>query len=208
MRNPDLFEERLGIALRRYADEVPTDVDAAEVARSVAAAEQGSTWRRIGGLLPLRAASLIWAMLVMVAVPAVLAGALLLTHEIAPSPYPGTLYGSMACGNEPWITGATGATLECHTRLPDPRTSATARIVLHAPTGTDVLHVWSGVLVVGGQGASWSGPLKLTATPNGVVSGNAVLHGEGRYAGLTLQLHLVTDDGAAWGLTGTMSKSG
>jgi hypothetical protein len=201
------FESRLAAGLGRLADEVPTAVDAAAVARSVAAtaAKRSGLLARLtagpatGGLSPI-----VRFGLAPVALLVLVFGLVTLSERIAPAPLEGASTGRAACQGSPWTTAPTAAVaLECAIELADPRLAGSMRLVAGPATDAGRFDVRSGSLEIRAGDAAWAGTVGLRIGPNGLVVADAHLTGDGTAEGLDVDLHLVSADGLRWGVLAT-----
>ncbi len=199
MAEMDRFEARLAASLERLADEVPTRVDAAELTATIAAAERRGGWpwvraRGRGRVPALRVA------LVLVAILALVFGMLALAPRLVRTPFEPISHGSMTCAGAPSITGTGPVTLECVADLSDSRLAGDALITLGPATPGSFAR--SGSMQLDASGASWAGDVETLSAPTGMVTGGAVLVGEGAAAGLVQRVRLLSADGLDWGLLG------
>jgi hypothetical protein len=207
MAEPDRFEARLAASLARLADEVPTDVDPARVAATIASGERRGWMPWWPGLRSLRLAPALQLAIVLAALLALALGLLVLAPRLVQSPFEAQLRGRIVCEGAPWTTSDVGRLqLDCRSELADPRLAGTVRISLDElpQAGTGVIR--PGAMELRAGGASWTGGLQVTAAPNGLAIGDAVLVGDGTADGVVLHLHLLSTDGLAWGVLATTSE--
>ena len=212
MAETERFEAQLQAALAAYADEVPTTVDAVELARSIATAERERGWRRLFPTGALEAWSgtlqLVRLGLVLCALALLTAALVVLAQRIAPLPT--MLTGRMGCVGSPWaVPTPERLELDCTTELADERATGAASLVLEPPAGGASPWFRSGSMKLRTRAMVWLGSVALQAAPNGVAVSDVELEGYG--AGpvpLVLRLHLVTTDGVRWGLSGMIRVAG
>lgn len=200
MTEIERFERRLATALERYADEVPTSVDAVGLARSIAAEEAGRGWRSILAswhrLTPAVRYALVLAILAALLVAlGILSQRVLLVDDGAVST------GRMDCAGPSWTTSTvTTVRLACQGELPGLDTRDGLRIVLDQETDSAGFPVWSGRLDGSGSRGAWSGDIVVFVSWDGLVTGEAVLDGPDPDTQAELRLHLISDGGLAWGV--------
>ncbi len=208
MAEPDRFEARLAASLARLADDVPTDVDPARVAATVAAAERLGWLPWWPGLRGLRLVPALQLAIVLAALLALALGLLVLAPRLVQSPFEAQLRGRIVCEGTPWTTSDVGGLqLDCRSELADPRLAGTVRISVDElpQAGTGVIR--PGAMELRAGGATWTGGLQVTTAPNGLAIGDAVLEGDGTADGVVLHLHLLSTDGLAWGVLATTSEA-
>lgn len=204
MAELDRFERHLEAGLLRLADEVPTAVDAAAVARAVAAGEArrrgplgwlAGPQPRAGGLAPvLRFA------LAPVALLLVVFGIVVLAERIAPAPFEGAFVGSAACEGASWTSTTGAVTLDCVVETVDRRLAGPLRMVVGSAVDAGGHAIRTGTLELRGTDATWRGALFLQIGQNGIVTGTARLAGDGAAEGVVLDVTLLSDGGIEWGL--------
>lgn len=200
MAEIERFERDFAAALERYADEVPTAVDAAGLVRSITEVEARRGWRAIvepwRQLVPAVRYAVVLAILVALVVAlGILAQRLVFVDD-------GTLStGRMTCTGPSMTTlTAAPARLECQGQLPELDGRVDIRIILDRRTESIGLPAWSGTIEATGPGGEWTGEIAALASWNGLVTGDATLRSSGRDE--VTRLHLMSDDGLAWGLLG------
>lgn len=205
MAEMERFESRFEAALGQLADEVPTAVDAAEVARSVAAdgARRGWLSSLLGGgpglhgLAPVLRFALAPALLLLLVY-----GLITLAQRIDATPSGVSITGRMTCEGSSWTTLAGPVLLECATDLPDPQLAGRVRIALEEGAPVGGFSARGGTMEIDALGASWSGALEVTVAPNRMAIGDAALTGHGSAGGQVLLVHAISTDGLSWGLLG------
>ncbi len=202
MAEMDRFERRFETALGRLADEVPTVVDAAAVARTIAAGEarrRGWLGRLVGpdvrGLSPV----LLFA-LAPVALLLLVFGVVVLAERIAPLPQEGAFAGRATCDGAPWTSTTEAVALECVMDLADPRLAGSLRLTAGPAVDVPGYAVRTGSLDLRGSGATWTGALLLEVGKNGLAIGSARLAGAGAAEGVILDVELISTDGVDWGV--------
>lgn len=192
------FETRFSRAYRRYLDEVPTEVDALEVARTAAAQRRFRlSWPRIVG--PARA--LVWVVLLALLLAALAASTLLtgsqppalvsltevtgtsLCHQTSP----GTWHGAFVLGSA--AERLSGMTQECTMEASDPRLAGDVENVVDCNyadvSGVLVGECW-GTAVIRNENGAWGGVFSGTTReePGATDPMDLVYLGSGDYAGL------------------------
>ncbi len=210
MADMDRFEARFAQALERYADEAPTAIDAAGVARAVAADHPQRGWlgRLAGGWWPttraLRLASVVQGALAIVVIVAMGAGAFALAERMQPAPLDAMLAGQMDC---PAFTSTTPAAqsidLTCTATLSDTRPAGSATITLGPATLVRGLLARPRSMLLETAGSTWQGAIWVMTSPNGMISGNARLTAD-IPDGQILDIQIVGEDGVPWGLLGAI----
>jgi hypothetical protein len=206
------FERRLATALERLADDAPSTVDAAAVARAIAVREgapERATLRRwaptVGtGSAPL--ARLVRIGVVAAALLALLAGLAILAQRMSPASVDGPFTGRLRCAETAWSDRPDAMTLDCTLDTNDRQTTGRVHGALAAVPGATEPRAWSGQARVETAEGTWTGVLLVRAGPNGVGSGDVELT---RFADTTsrIDLHLITADGMRWGVLGTRTTS-
>lgn len=206
MAEMDAFERRLGSALERLADEAPTAVDAEAVVRSaVAGSAPHGTFELLPAAWSGRGVRVVRLALAAAVILALLGGLIAISQRVTPVPDDGVLLGRMTCAEGPWSFEArAGSSLDCVSELQDPRGSGDVRVELAPSTAVDGLLLRSGSVELVADRGMWSGSMSGTTAPNGVTALAAVLVGEEGFAGLVLDLRLVSADGLRWGLFGRL----
>ena len=163
------FETRFSRAYRRYLDEVPTEVDALEVARTAATQPRfGRSWPRIVG--PARA--LMWVVLLALLLAALAAGTLLTGSQPAVLVSPTEVSGTSLCTQTEsgqwhgaYVMGGASErlsemTLECTMEASDPRLMGEAENVVDCNyanvDGVLVGECW-GTGVIRNEDGAWAG---------------------------------------------------
>lgn len=204
----DRFERRFETALGRLADEVPTGVDAAAVARTIAAGEaRRRGW--LGGVAGSRSdarglAPVLRFALAPVALLLLVFGIVVLAERIAPAPSEGVFAGRATCESEPWTSAIGAVSLDCVLELADPHLAGPLRIVAGPATDAGGYAIRTGSLALRGSDATWTGALLLEVGENGLASGSARLVGDNGGEGVILDVRLVSADGVDWGLLATV----
>jgi hypothetical protein len=192
------FETRFSRAYRRYLDEVPTEVDALEVARTAATQRRFRlSWPRIVG--PARA--LVWVVLLALLLAALAASTLLTGSQPAVLVSPTEVSGTSPCTQTEsgqwhgaYVLGGvaerlSGMTQECTMEASDPRLAGDVENVVDCNyadvDGVLVGECW-GTSVIRNENGAWGGVFSGT-TRNELGSEDVmdlVYLGSGDYAGL------------------------
>jgi hypothetical protein len=203
MADIERFEGRLAASLRLLADEAQTEVDAALVASTVAAAHPagsrgspafGASLLRLGPSLRL---AIVVALLALVAYLAIT-----LAPRLLAQPLPASIHGLIQCDGERWTGGSTAVVLRCSSGLADSRLAGPVRLAVDPATAG--ARGRTGSIELEGSGGRWQGRLLLETSPDGMVVADASLTAGDASAGYLLQLHLISPDGLEWGVIGSV----
>lgn len=206
MPEHDVFETRFRRAYRRYLDEVPSEVDAAAVARAAATQRrfEGFRWPTIGA--PARV--LIWVGLLALLLAALAAGTLLTGSE-GPANVATDVSGTSACATTdagawsgPMVLGVFGTRLsnmvmDCTTEMSDARLSGDTvtkvDCVYSDEDGLLVGECW-GTTTVRNEDGVWAGVFSGTTRAGTGDVMETVWLGSGDYQGLRFVGSLATAD--------------
>jgi hypothetical protein len=203
MAETERFERRLAEALERYAQEVPTRVDASGLVRSIAESEaRRAWWRPIQLPWPTRVVPAVRLAIALAALLALVGALAILAQRLAPGQSDAVLTGRMECSGADWLAAAAPVALDCTLDLHDDQVTGTARIRLDAATDLGAVSGRSGTIDVDGR---WTGALTVTTAPNGITVGAAVLVGRAD-TGETIRMRLLSTDGLRWGLLGSRAS--
>lgn len=203
MAEMERFERRLAASLERLADEVPTHVDARQLAAEAAAANARPRWLTL--LLGERGRQLnpaLWTAVVVAATLLLLLGVLIVGQRMSRAPFEATTHGPMSCVGPALGSTSGDVVLDCTSRLANPRLAGPVRISLGGATPHAGATLRRGAMTVDGVDARWSGDVIVMSAPNGVITGEASLMGDRAGAGIVLRVRLLSGDGRDWGLLG------
>lgn len=210
MADMDRFEARFARALERYANEAPGTVDAAAVARTVAADHQRRGWlgRLTGGWWPtvraVRFAPMVQGALAVVVIAALGAGVFALAERMQTARLDASVAGRMDCpGFSTTTPAAVTLELTCSAVLSEGGLTGTAHVTLERATLFRGLPARTGSMELAVGGSSWTGGIWVMTSPNGMVFGNARLAADST-DGEMLDVGIVGGDGIPWGLLVTV----
>jgi len=207
----------LSAALRRYAAEADTSIDAAEAARAIARRHPRRRWLdAVGGTLPFPIRTAARVVLVAAALLALLLAAAFVGQRLLPDGLRESLLrGRLDCiqtapgtvSTEGATVTTTGLTLECRFVTGDERTTGgmtlvVARTLFDGRNGVD-----EGTVTLTADRGTWTGELAGTIAETGARSASATLAGQGPFRDLQLSLSLIGSGSLSFVVTGTVGPS-